>query len=366
MNILHTETLGGWGGQQNKIVKELVATRELGHWVGLLCNPGTPIGERARELNIPVYEYPMNQWTQFSTAIPYALDLIKRLNIDVLITHSSSDSWMGGLAGRLSRRRPVLLRERHNRHTIVGWPSAFLHRRVFHRVLAVSTTVRDYLVEDVGVAPGRVMVLNSVVDVDAFDAVTSSIRQELEIPMQARVVGMFSILRVNKGIYDFVQMVERLMPRHPDTYVVFGGKTNPDRIAECNGRLEAAGVDLRRVRWTGFRPDVANVMKGYDVLVFPSHTEGWPNVLMEAMASGLPIVSYDMRPMSDLVENGVNGYTGPFGDIEALATRTGELLEDAGRRRRMAATSYRMARERHDVSGLAGRIREILTAVKRG
>ena len=365
MNILHTETLGGWGGQQNKVIKELVATRNLGHTVHLLCNPGTPIGDRARELGIAVHEYPMNKWTHFTTAIPRALRLIRELEIDVMITHSSSDSWMGSIAGRLSSRKPKVLRERHNLHTIVGWPSTFQHRRLFHRLLAVSTTVRDYLVGEVKVPPERVLVLNSVVDVDGFDAVTSTIRRELNIPTDARVVGMFSILRVNKGIYDFVEMVQRLLPGCPDTYAVFGGKTNPNRIKECNAKLESAGVDLRFVRWTGFRPDVANVMKGYDVFVFPSHTEGWPNVLMEAMAAGLPIVAYDMRPMSDLIENGENGFTVPFGDIDALAARTRQLLDDRALRERMAGTSYRRARERHHVTQLEARIREILTAVTR-
>jgi glycosyltransferase involved in cell wall biosynthesis len=366
MNILHTETLDGWGGQQNKIIKELIATRKQGHQVFLLCNPNTAIGVRARDLKFTVYEYTINRLTQLTTALIYTLRLIRKLKIDVLITHSSSDSWMGGLAGRLSRGRPVLIRERHNLHTIVGWPSSILHRRIFHRLLAVSDAVRDYLVHDVKVKPERVLVLNSVVDVDSFDAIKSTIRQELNIPMEAKVFGMFSILRVNKGIYDFLEIVKRLLPRHSNTYAVFGGKTNPHRIAEFTQELKAANVDPHFVRWTGFRSDVANVMKGYDVFVFPSHTEGWPNALMEAMAASLPIVAYDIRPMSDLINNGENGFIVPFKNLDSMAECVDKLLVDVELRRRISANSHRMARLYHDVARIEDNIREILRTVTHG
>ncbi len=366
MNILHTETLGGWGGQQNKVIKELVATRELGHGVFLLCNPGTPIGQRARELDITVYEYPMNQWTQFTTAALYALDLIHKLEIDVLITHSSSDSWMGGFAGRLSRRKPVLMRERHNLHSIVGWPSIWLHRFLFHYLLAISETVKDYLTDQIGVAPEKILILPSVVSVRDFEAVQSGIRQELSIPPDARVFGMFSLLRVNKGIYDFLEVVKSILPKHKNTYAIFGGKTNPDRIAEFTRELESSGIDTRFVRWTGFRQDVANVMKGYDVFVFPSHSEGLGTVLLEAMAAGLPVVTYDKRPMSDLVVNGENGYAVAFGDLEALAEKIQYLLENEEERRQMAQRSLGMAKAHHDEPKLKTAMRAILEVASSG
>ncbi len=365
MNVLHTETLQGWGGQQNKVIKELVATRDLGHAVFLLCGPGTEIGARARNAGVTVFEFPMTRWT-YHKSIPFTLQLIEKLNIDVLITHSSADSWMGAIAGRLARRKVIAMRERHNLHTIVGWPSKWLHRKLFHRLLAVSQKVKDYLVEEIQVQAEKVLLLNSVVNVAAFEHAQSTIRQELGIPADALVIGMFSILRVNKGIYDFREIVARMLPANPNTYAIFGGKTNPDRIREFSEYFRQHGVDPGHVKWTGYREDAANVMKGFDVFVFPSHSEGWPNVLLEAMACGLPVVTYDIRPMSDMIENGATGFTVPFQDFDLLAQRTGQLLRDAGLRRELGRAALAAAKQRFDEAGLKENVRGILEAVTRG
>ena len=362
MNILHTETLGGWGGQQNKVIKELAATRDLGHTAYLLCNPETAIGDKAREMGFQVFEYPMNKLT-YHKSIPYALRLIKELEIDILITHSSSDSWMGGIAGRLSSRKVKTVRERHNMHTIVGWPSKWLHRSLFHHVLAISDTIRDYLVDTIGVSPEKMLSLPSVVDVEQFDRTESTIREELNIPRDAFVFGMFSILRVNKGIYDFLEVIKHILPKYPNAYAIYGGKTNDNRIRELKEKMAGAGVDMQRVRWTHFREDAANVIKGYDVFVFPSHSEGLGTVLLEAMAARLPLIAYDKRPMSDLVRNGCNGFTVPFGDTKMMAEQVEALLLDSDLRKRCGANSYEFVTNKYDQKHLGRNIETMLGAV---
>jgi glycosyltransferase involved in cell wall biosynthesis len=347
MNIMHTETLAGWGGQQNKVIKEMIAARELGHNVYLLCNPETNISQRAKDIGITVFEYPINKLTYFKS-IPFAMQLFKSLQIDILITHSSADSWMGGIAGRLSSRKIITLRERHNLHTIVGWPSKWLHRRLFNGILAVSQKVKDYLVDEIGADPEKVFVLNSVVNVAVFDKVQSTIRQELSIPEDALVIGMFSILRVNKGIYDFLEIIKRVLPEKLNTYAIFGGKTSQKRIDEFRKTLQDAGVDITRVKWTGYRDDVPNVMRGFDVFVFPSISEGWPNVLLEAMAARLPSVAYDVRPMSDMIVDGATGFTVPLQDVEEMADKVRVLLDHSDLRMKFGQAAYDLVNAKYD------------------
>ena len=91
MNIIQTETLKGWGGQQNKVINECLALKKQGHEVILICNPNADIISFAEEKNINFITYPMNK-RNFHKTIPFFLKLFKTKKIDLIITHGSTDS----------------------------------------------------------------------------------------------------------------------------------------------------------------------------------------------------------------------------------------------------------------------------------
>jgi len=97
-----------------------------------------------------------------------------------------------------------------------------------------------------------------------------------------------------------------------------------------------AGVD-ERVLFLGFRKDIDRLMCASDVYVSASRQEGLPVNIMEAMASGLPIVCLDIRGNNDLIDNGRGGYLVPPDDSEQFSNKILELIEDAGKRNDMAA-----------------------------
>lgn len=363
MNILHTETLKGWGGQQGKVLKELLAAKNIGETPYLICNPGSEIGKRAREHGIATTEIPINK-KNFHRTVPFLLRFIKEQRIDVVISHGSTDSWVVALAGLFSDVKTV--RERHNEFPINGFLSRLLHRKLFDRLLVVSDNVRDYLIS-IGVAEEKILGMPSSVDVGKFQNVTSRFREEWEIPQDAPVVGLFSsALRKEKGVFDFLAMIERVAPRRPLAYFILAGRyseTLRDRFAE---KLREAGIAENRVIWTGFRSDIPNILHAFDIAVYPSHSEGMPNALLEQMACHLPAVVFDIPPMNVLVEEGETGFTVPFGDDEALAAKVLHLIDDASLRERMGEKAYRKVREHHDISSLDRRFRDLFDGLVHG
>jgi len=357
MNILQTETLKGWGGQQNKVINECRALLDMGHRVWLICNPGAQIAERACSLGIEVLEQEMNKRNFFRT-IPFFLDVIKREQIDLLITHGSTDSWIGGLAGRLSRRRPVTLRERHNLFPIRSRLARWLHRSLFHGVLAISDAVADYL-QEIGVSPERIHYLPDAVDIEHFAGAASIFRQEFHIPQDAVVVGTFTALRREKGVWDCFEVAKQVL-RRSEVWFVFGGKQYPEIEAEITTYFQDNGYALDRVVWTGFRNDAPNVLAAFDIFLYPSHSEGLGTVILEAMASGLPIVVYDRRPMSDLVRHEANGLVAPFGDTVTLTDHTLELIRNAELRRAMGTAGQHQVRAAFDYPVLSQRLAAII------
>lgn len=108
---------------------------------------------------------------------------------------------------------------------------------------------------------------------------------------------------------------------------------------------EGFGADARRrgldgvVHTLGYRDDVDRILAASDVFVLPSFREGTPQVITEAMASGLPVVATDIAGIPEQVVDGENGYLVPTGDSETLADRLRRLLEDADRRAQFSAES---------------------------
>lgn len=146
-------------------------------------------------------------------------------------------------------------------------------------------------------------------------------------------VGRLSQL---KGGVPLIEAMARVHARLPEAElaVIGDGDTRP-RLERMVAEAGLQGA----VRFLGFRSqdEVREAMAAADFLVLPSFAEGVPVTLMEAMASGLPVIASQVAGVSELVEDGVSGYATPPGDVETLAARMIALLEDPDLRARMGA-----------------------------
>ncbi len=99
------------------------------------------------------------------------------------------------------------------------------------------------------------------------------------------------------------------------------------------------------VTWNGHCPDLPSLLRTSDVLVLPSAQDGFGLVVLEAMATGLPVLVSDRVGAADCVREGITGLTFPFGDEDALADRIGWFLADRGRAGAMSPEALTMARQ---------------------
>jgi len=355
LNILHTETLKDWGGQQGKVLKELLSIQRLGHKVYLICNPNTKISMRARELGIETIELEMNKKNYYHT-IPFIIRFLKEHKIKIAISHGSTDSWIIGIAGLFLSTKTI--RERHNEFSIKGFISRSLHKYLFDHIFAVSNNVKDVLLA-IQVPEEKITLLPSIIDVSLFKN-TDSLRSEFNIPSDSKVVGMFSShFRKAKGGYDFSEMAKILLSKYKELYIIFAGNYTEKFRKSIEADFITQGFDLTRIIWTGFRKDISHVIHTFDIAVYPSHTEGMPNALLEVMACGKPIVVYDIKPMNQIIKNKIHGYCVPFGDTGALANATSILLEDESSSKKMGANALQKVKAEHDIHLLDFRLKEL-------
>ncbi|MFT7626071.1 MAG: glycosyltransferase involved in cell wall biosynthesis, partial [Myxococcota bacterium] len=267
-------------------------------------------------------------------ALARLIRLMRQHRFDVVHTHSSKAGILGRLAASISGV-PVVI------HTVHGWgfhdrQSAAVQR--FYVQLerkAAGVTSRWITVSDRdarvgverGIAPASAFaIIRSGIDIDAFARARlprATVRQQLGLPLDARVLGTVGRLSQQKDPLSFVRAARHVADSVPGTHFVMvgDGELRPQVEAE----IARLGLGEQFVI-TGFRPDVPELLQSFDVFALSSLWEGLPRVVPEAMAAGLPVVATRTCGTEEAMDPGRSGYLVPPAQPKALANRAAALL----------------------------------------
>lgn len=229
-----------------------------------------------------------------------------------------------------------------------GNPLAFRLRVAFlRRATAIICLNEDSVTQlaALGVPCGRLHNLGNPVDCDRFHPPTSAertaARVALGITVEKRlVIGTVGTVCARKGTRELIEAVGRLRfeglalrvcgPRSGTT------ETDPSFVADCDVRATAAEADVVLL---GRSDEIPSFLAALDVFVLPSYSEGMPNSLLEAMATGLPVVASDIPGVSDIIQSPKTGILVPPGDVSALAASLQGLLDNEELRTRLGVAA---------------------------
>ncbi len=173
------------------------------------------------------------------------------------------------------------------------------------------------------------------------------------------VVILAARLLWDKGTGDFVEAARQLRPRHPSARFVLVGDPDPGNPSMVPESTVKAWVEEGVVEWWGHRDDMPAVLAKGHIVTLPSYGEGVPTVLLEASASGRPIVASDTPGCREVVRHRETGLLVPVGEVEALAAAIETLLEDPDLRSRLGLEGRRWVEARFDQQLVNGRTLEI-------
>ena len=222
-----------------------------------------------------------------------------------------------------------------------------LFLRKFNKIIAVSENIKEKVIES-GVSPKKVTIIQNGISMGPFDARPSGkdIRKELGITDGAPVIGTVGRLSSEKGHRMLLLAAKAVFEQIPGAVLIIVG----------DGPLK---IPLQRefnsspIIFTGIRNDVPDVYRGMDLFVLPSFTEGFPMVILEAMASKLPIVATRVGEVPTLV-NGENGILVEPGDVEGLKQALLYMLKNQLTAREMGQKGYQRVREHFSSERMAG------------
>ena len=207
-----------------------------------------------------------------------------------------------------------------------------------HVVLCNSDSLRNQALA-LGVASEtRLRLLGSGssngVDVERFHPGPCSLRERLGLPPDVPVVGFVGRLTRDKGLPELIEAFDAILAAEPDAHLLL--------VGWFDAAEDALGDDLRyrikthpRIHLTGFVADTAPYYRVMDVMVLPTWREGFPNVVLEAAATGIPVVTTLSTGSRDAVVPEVTGLLIPPGYPVAISETVLQLLRNPERRRRM-------------------------------
>ncbi|MFM0557831.1 glycosyltransferase [Paraburkholderia sediminicola] len=343
MKILHSESSRGWGGQEVRTLKEMLALREREHTVELVCPRGAKIGVRSAELGFAVHHANMRGGGDVRSMMSIQA-LLRRSAFDVLNTHSGHDSLVAGTAGRLVGT-PLVVR---TRHLALPISSLATYTWIPHRVIAVSHYVRRYLIS-AGVAAGRVETIYDGI-VKPEPIARSTLRAELGLGPDAVIGCMVAIMRAKKGHEDLITAARPLLAVRPNLHFVIAG--NGDLFERIKSIVDGLGLG-RRIHLLGFRTDIPNVLRGCDLFLLPTHQEALGQSYIEAMAAGLPVIGTNVDGVPELIEHNVNGLLVPPKNPDALRVAIVQLIDNPGLRTQLGKEGRRITENGFGIDNMA-------------
>jgi glycosyltransferase involved in cell wall biosynthesis len=180
----------------------------------------------------------------------------------------------------------------------------------------------------------KVVWIGNGVDVANFQIATGNTKSDLGLAEDDLVVGFMGRMVREKGILDLLDAVGSASKALPNLRLLLVGDTlDSDRDQETKKLMQQTmdRNDLaERVVFTGFIEDIGKVFSAIDVFALPSYREGMPRTIIEAMASGKPVLATNIRGCREEVVHGVTGFLVPPKDPPTLADAIVKVLSDPG------------------------------------
>jgi len=341
VRVIHLNTERTWRGGEQQMCYLALGMRARGHEPHVICRPGSVCSERVREMGLPVREIPIRGDLDFFAARRVA-GMADELGADILHAHTSRAHLAAAWGSRMARVRPACVVHRRVDFSIHKLPfrlSGLKYRRGVDRYIAVTAAVKRMLVQD-GIASERIEVIHSGTDLSRFEntARKEGLRAELGIPEGARVIGNVGFLVGHKAHEYLLEAAATVLKEMPETFVVIVGE------GERREFLEAKAAELgiaSRVSMPGFRSDIPECLREFDIFCLSSWGEGIGGVVLEAMAAGVPVVTAAAGGLDEVVQDGVNGILTPVRRSDALAEGILSILRDEDLARRLTEAGRR-------------------------
>lgn len=358
--VVQVSDSGTFGGTE-RVILQLLERLDRDRWVTVLLHPGSegamPLVERARALGVEHQALDIPAGAARMQRISSLVRQLRSLNPSVVHVHLPTPaSCTHLLIAAAVARVPAVVATAHLHLDVSPFKARIKHRLLtscVHRYLAVSDDIGWKLRHALLVPAHKIrLVRNAVPPMDFAAPPPSRLRYELMAGSRTRMALVVARLNEQKGHRYLLEAAAQM----PDTTFVLAGE-GPAREAL---QQQARDLDISaRVRFLGYRTDVAALLAVCDVLVLPSLFEGLPLAVLEAMAAGKPVVATSISGTREAVVHNETGLLVPPADPAALAAAVRTVLDHPDLARRFGMNGQARARAHFRVEIMVGQVAAI-------
>ena len=329
-----------WGGGEKWMITAALELMKRGHAVTLGCRPGSVLMTRADEAG--VYTVPLGTRFDFDPfKIRKIVRFIRETRTEILICNFMKDIRTAGLAGRLASVPVILARQGlvlfKNR-----WKYRAAVRYLTDGILTNSHSIRRTYLEYGWLKPSNIHVIYNGVSgglpESGFDLISRH-----PVTEGRWVILSAGRLDPQKGFVDLIEVARIAHQKgKPWVFLVAGEGPLRDSLQRRIDHLNLGNI----IQLIGFQPGLTSLMQACDVFVLPSHFEGMPNVVLEAMIEGKPVVATRINGVQELMREGITGCLADPRDPEHLFSVLLDLFQHPELQKSMGSAGQARA-ERH-------------------
>ena len=329
------------GGAERRTYEICTGLNKLGCKAIVACGRGPSI-EIAKLSNIQCYFLPIKKdkldiWTALRTIL-HLIKIIKYNDIDILVTFRRTMAFCGHVATRVVSIPHIYM-------NVCNYDDKLWLRWTGDFTIAISQTCLENAVNSLKASPDRCQLIYRGVEVPPKLLSRHESRRRLCIPNETPLIGIVARLDSRKGHRFLLQAMQLVRKRFNNATVLIVG--DGEEKANLESQKNAIGLPNKSVIFLGERRDVWDILPALDVCVLPSvQMEGLGSALLEAAACGIPLIGTTVGGISEIIEDGWNGFLVAPRDINALSNAVLSILGNPRLAIEMGENSKKMARNK--------------------
>jgi len=344
MKVFHIDSEKTFRGGQRQVLYLLEGLNGRGVENFLFCPRKSPLFERAGTVN-KIAAPMLGEFDIFS-----AFKISRRINRekpDIIHCHSAHALALGLLAKKLSSVKPALVAARR----------ADFHIRCLKkyqradRIITVSKAIKQILISD-GIDESNIDVVYSGIKDDIFSGLSGEyLYKDLGIKKEDFVIGNVAALTEQKDHITLLKAAEIVVRDHPNAKFIIVGS---GKLMEVLKTFVLEKGLKNNIILTGFRKDVMNFYKIFDIFAISSKWEGLGTSILDAMLSGIAVTATCAGGIPEIIEDGSNGLISDTGDFRGLAAKIIVLIKNGDLRKRISAAGIETAKKFNIVKTVGG------------
>ncbi|MFA4838835.1 MAG: glycosyltransferase family 4 protein [Candidatus Neomarinimicrobiota bacterium] len=339
MNILFLNSTNekAWGGIEKWMLITAVGLREKGYNIFCGGKFNAIFTNRCKESGFVTFS--MKFGVDFSMINSFRLSkILKEYQIDIVINHYNKEIKMASIARKILRRPIIIVARAGMPNVHNNWRYRLLYRRMVNGIITNAVAIKEKYMSYGWMEDQFIRLIRNGVDINVSAIIDrKAIEQKYNLPSHRPVLGIFGRLVSIKQHNLFLDVANNILREYPDAiFLIVGSGPLEEDIRQYTIDL---GIE-KNVFMLGFQSDLNPLYAFCDLVLLTSSYDGFPNVLMEAMAVGRPVITFDVGGVRELIQSERTGAIVPPNDVQTMTDKTLELIkseeirEDIGREAR--------------------------------